>query len=107
GTGRPTVTAPGDADAAIRHRHRNDRVFRRNQCSERAVRPPGSQQHHGAVHDKWFPATLVDFSGGTNIIARVRHSPAAVYAQVLGVSFTYVAMIAGFSYQIARAAGIA
>ena len=41
------------------------------------------------------------------MIARVRQSQAAVYAEVFGVSFTYVAMIAGFSYQIARAADIA
>jgi|JTFN01.1.fsa_nt_gb hypothetical protein len=41
------------------------------------------------------------------MIARVRQSPAAVYAQVIGGSFVYVAMITGFAYQIARSAGIA
>lgn len=41
------------------------------------------------------------------MIARVRQTQASVYAEVVGVSFAYVAMITGFAYQIARSAGIA
>ena len=41
------------------------------------------------------------------MITRFRSTRTGVYAEVVGFSLTYVAIIAGFAYQIAMSAGIA